>query len=530
MLILLIGCRPVERTPEPRLIFVSHGIVIKDKPENEFRIMHADSIIYPKFTDHGNVRFYQRTWRPGDVYSIRTSTREIPFTAPRNAQTYLLDRIELEDADHFATVGDFPDATVSISPSNRWVGIGSFHGYIRVYDTSTASIVWSRKLSEGMVRNVRILEADSLLIVGEQSIDGYIYGMDLKSGSERWRYRLSDDLERSAIPSNDRFWIYSLPGVFEMKVSDDRLIYISGIHSWRENNEARKRSRLYVFEPGGDRIWAWPETSLKANIQDFDISDQYVVMVISGNEVVKNPVYPDGTVVLLERRSGRLLDTTTIPPLTPHFQSVTLWKSLAIDATSRRVVLGLFDGRIIHLPIENGRFGELQTESFGTPFLVNDVPVIAGISFAAASTGGVYLSVNQSGLPFRYSRENNMTNPPSLHPKAGYLIRMNVHGEIDWQYRDGRIFSDIHVSDDGQTVMAVVDEKKENVDRKFFGYALFRVLNDTLRHVADYPSFVPPFYRGAISPDGLIKAVVTAPYRRTSDDAVNGRYEVHITF
>ena len=118
---------------------------------------------------------------------------------------------------------------------------------------------------------------NTVLYVGEQAVDGFIYCYDLTTDKPtlRWKYRTADDIETSTPTNPDSVYAWvSYPGPSCMRTLANGDLLVASVHSWTENNTPLKKSQLYRFNgKTGDVIWKWTrEGTVPTVMRWFDVS------------------------------------------------------------------------------------------------------------------------------------------------------------------------------------------------------------------------------------------------------------------
>jgi outer membrane protein assembly factor BamB len=528
----LLACSTTVEDSDP-IHFVSHGIFLSLNDSVLSINENGKNVVFERqrFAKQSLLAFQ---WTPEKTYQIVLKSRKLEKKAPLQAMPYLYDTIDLEDASQLASIGNFPDTDAQFDRQTEHLAIGSYYGFVRLYSLKQKRVLWEKKLSEGMAKRVQFSPDGKTLYVGEQSVDGFFYAFETATGNELWKYRLADDIETSTPPqADDMYGIYSLPAVFRIQVVDEQSILVAGLHSWFDGKTYQRKSKLYSFSANGSLNWSFPQKALRANIQHFDATKEFIAFSVSGlqKEFASESIIKESSVVLLSTATGELLDQQQLQPLKPYFDRVTFWQSINLEPSNQFVTMGSYDGRGFHFPIKNGQFSEPVTHNFGTPIFADSVPIMAGISFTDAISNIGFYSVNQSSIPYSYAKDNGLNSPPMLHPASGSIFAVNQDGTIIWKHQDGLVYSAIDHSQNEQWLLATIDDKTENREKGLFGFTLFKQTKNAalpFEKIYTYNSLVPVFFNGAISNNGLFKLCVTSPFIPQKDDVPRGRYQIQI--
>ena len=79
------------------------------------------------------------------------------------------------------------------------LAIATDSGHLAVLQPLTGEILWKTRISEGYVGRMAFSRDNTVLYVGEQAVDGFIYCYNLTTDKPtlRWKYRTADDIETS---------------------------------------------------------------------------------------------------------------------------------------------------------------------------------------------------------------------------------------------------------------------------------------------------------------------------------------------
>ena len=525
-----------EKRLMPGVVYVRGGVVV-DHPDARIKPMRKNAPLPGEPVLLGSTatspRFFPVAWVPGQRFEVDIGGKK-PFMsiAPFDAWPFKVATFPLGDVGDAAASSEIPDAEVAFSPDGKLLAMGSFEGKVKVVRVPTGEVVLEKDLAEGLIRRLAFSPDSSTLYVGEQSPDGYLYAIGLSGGVQLWRIRMADDVESSRPPpAEGRFGVYSLPGVYGLKVLSDGRIVASGLHSWTTAaGKKKQKSRLFVIDPSGQVSWKFPEKGpLDMNLLHFDVdaAGSHLVFATTRHSPAPNSArIREGGVYNLDLATRTLLWGVHFDPLKPWFNDVFMWESLSITPDGGAVVVGLGDGRAFLLGGQDGKV--LQELRPGTPIDLGGIPVTTPVSFTAATVRGLYLQTNDTNLP---SGTTDKTSTPSApHPGAGTLMALGRDGTPRWQYRGEGVGSGIIPSADGRYLMMPIANRRADNRRDLHGFLLFdldRPEPRAFEPLFHYNTEGPSFFRAALSPDGLWAAVVETP-APLPDGTLYGTYQVHL--
>ena len=529
LFIILFAC---SNSPKDYTItFTRFGIMINDVVTGQIDVIkNGEKEQYTKEVIGKNT-LLKYDWEKGANYVIHINSRTINVKSPLKPSPFRVISIPLGDVDTYVQQGRSLDTDLSISPSNQYLAIGSYTGKFYLYDLNKNEMMWDISINEGVAKKVIFSDDSKYVFIGEHSVDGNILCFEVSSGSLVWSYTLADDIDRSAPPrSDDPYGIYTLPGVFHFEMIDNKLM-VAGLHSWYENGKPKKKSKLYQFSITGEKLWEFPKTeALSTNIQYFSSTNQFTVFTVSKllSETKETSHIKNESILLLDTKTGKLLDQRVIPPLPPHYPNVAFWQSVSIDKQNQFANMGVYDGRGFIFKINGHRFTETISLELGKPVMVSNIPISAGIPYTNSANEHSIFSVVQTSIPYRFSSANNINEPPALHPAAGTLFFYDKNGKLIWRYKNDLVYSSVHASKTGEWLFATLDNKKENSKNAQFGLTLFEFSNGIYKDVYHYRTQGPAFFRGTISNDGKLLGITENPYVLDDKETIKGTYQVHI--
>ena len=101
------------------------------------------------------------------------------------------------------------------SPHTEKLAIATDSGHLAILQLLTGKTLWKTRISEGYVKRMVFSSDNTLLYIGEQAADGFIYCYDLTTDKPtlRWKYRTADDIETSTSSNPDSVYAWvSYPG------------------------------------------------------------------------------------------------------------------------------------------------------------------------------------------------------------------------------------------------------------------------------------------------------------------------------
>lgn len=502
-LIIILSCSP-KPDIDPFIAF-SDQMIITNVDPNSYHMKKENIDLKIDPVKIGPVWVYKVNWIPNTTYSVD----EFITTSPMNASPYVVKKIDLDFYRDGLSEGNFPDTRFALSSDHKLLAVGTYFGQLLLYSLESDQILFNSTIAEGMIKSLKFVPNSSDIIIGELSPDGFVYRFNFKENRRVWNYRLADDIEYSALPPGEnKFGIYTLPGAFHMEIVSNH-VYVAGLHSWKKDNIYQRKSKLYKFDLNGQKIWAFPESeTVLGSINYFDINNDNLLFAISN--INNDSIVPKNSINLINTNTGKIQNSKVIPPYKPFFDNVLFWESVSISNNNAFATIGTYDGRGLIYKISDNRLQDPIIKELGTPHEFNKIPVMSGISFSTSSnTYGVF-TMNESGIPYSFSQQNNIYKPPSMHPASGSLVFLDPQGDVKQTINTGYIYSSMYFNDQGQVLMALIDEKKENQTAGVFGYSLFRLNGTKYDLVYTYNSQEPAFFRGLISKDGSIKVIAVS--------------------
>lgn len=491
-------------------------------------------------------------WLPLIDYRFQIGDEpQITLRSPQAPAPYLVRTIPLEDASAAASAGagaatgSPPDSIVRFSPDNRRLAIGTLAGHLRVVDIFTGRLLHHERITEGQIKQLAWSPDGRQLYVGEQSPDAFLFALTAPEDPAAegaftlaWSVRLADQIETSRLPAGDRYGVYSLPAVHDLKVADDGRLFVVGLHSWSQSNRATVRSQVFSFAENGAELWRFPaERPLPLTIAHaaIDAAGTKVAFLANRPLTLHDGIRGLGDdLFVLDATTGKVTVQHRLKPLEPHFDRVEAWDSVALSADGTRLALGLADGRGLIFSLNGDELEPLKTLELSTPILVGGIPVAAACSYTRCFGDTIYFETQNTHIPFGNPQAANQA--PAPHRGANTLSAFDLDGNLRWRYRGPFALSGVWSSrgSDGKAsrwLMATCRELPGAREPGQFGFLLFdlaRPGGGSDKLVYYYATDGPVIFSADISADGRWIAVTEVPAPTLDGFDLYGTHQVHV--
>ena len=289
LLLLLIALPIGAVMAELNVTWVRSGVVIETDIKEAFG-KKFEVAVGEQSTTFENVSFrkldekrvlLEFAWHLNKSYQFRLGKSITEATSPLKPVPYLIRTVELDGLLSLMENLRQPAKPTAIAFGHGThtdkLAVATDKGHLAILHPITGETVWKTRISEGYVRHIAFSPDNTLLYVGEQAADGFIYCYVLtgKTPQLRWKYRTADDIETST-PTNPESvyaWV-SYPGQSCMQTLPNGDLLVAGVHSWTQDEIPQKRSILYRFDAKtGDVKWKWPrEEAMQKIFRWFDVS------------------------------------------------------------------------------------------------------------------------------------------------------------------------------------------------------------------------------------------------------------------
>ena len=516
LVVVAAGCAPKGSPVElGRLRFVRDGIVVEGATAEFGRALGR------------NRTFVERKWIPGE----RVSLGAIGGVAPRRADCVPLFSVELGDLSrHVSMGGESPDTALAFSPDESLLALGSFRGEVLVVDAWSGAVIARRKLAETMVKSIAWSRDGATLYAGEQSPDAMLRALDPTTLSDRWVFRLADEIESSPAPSGDEVYgVYTLPAAYDLQVLRGGDLLVTGTHGWNDSRGLRRnRTRVWRLSPTGKVLAAWPAAGPTEAVTFHPRIDEdggrVVLSVQRSAPEAGAEALAAGTLLLLDLTTLTQVGRLEMEPLLPYFAQTFLWESIDVDVSRDVVLAGAGDGRIrlFHLGGVPNRDIALST-----PVLAGDVPISASVGFAFLHGDSIVSETSGTTIPWGAAAPE--ARPPSVHPSENAVFVHGFDGNLRWTWRGAQRVNGLVLGGDGETLVVGAGARSTDAREDLFGALIFRLDGEGSgeeRLKAVCTTEGPTFFRPTMSRDGRV-AVAEYPFAR-ADGTVGAAYRLTV--
>ena len=410
------------------------------------------------------------------------------------------------------------------------LAVATDRGHIAILQPITGETLWKTRISEGYVRHVAFSADNTLLYIGEQAADGFIYCYDLTTDTPklRWKYRTADDIETST-PNNPESvyaWV-SYPGQSCMRTLPNGDLLVAGVHSWTQNEKPQKRSLLYRFDAKtGDVKWKFPRTGTMSKIlRWFDVSADGKVIALVTDESGKG----SGTLSVLDVAAGIEKWKSDIEPLSPYFEGVTFWRGVSMSPDGKYVNVTTDDGRAFIFDIN--RSEPIWKQNLASPLEVSGVPIIATTGTIGATDAAALFVTGDTYIP--YHLQKGAQRPTTLHPNGMTLFAYSWGGEKIWQWKLENMPQGLRIDAKSRYAALAVSKRSQNPNDSLHGISVFDLTAEgsgLAKYLYTYRTDGQlPYDTLVISPDGSIIAIIEMPIVMP-DETLRGKNRVHLLY
>lgn len=482
-------------------------------------------------------------WQPNQDYQFRLNDSVKTATAPLKPVSYLIRTVELDGLLSLMANLRQPakPTAVALASNAEKLAVATDSGHLTVLQPITGEILWKTRISEGYVRQMAFNRDGTLLYVGEQAADGFIYCYDLATEKPtlRWKYRTADDIETSTPSDPDSVYAWvSYPGQARLYTLANDDLLAAGVHSWTENDTPRKRSQLYRFDSKtGAVIWKWPQDGAVSRIiRWFDVSADGKTLALitdAGHNLQGNTAdgsgAGNGKLSVLNAEDGAERWRTDIEPLTPYFSQVTFWRGVSMSPDGRFVNVTTDDGRAFIFDVDSPE--PVWQKNLTTPLEVSGVPILATSGTIGATDAAALFVTGDTYIP--YHLRKGAQRPSAAHPNGMTLFAYSWSGEKIWQWQLENMPQGLRVDAKGRYAALSVSKRARDPNESLHGISVFDLAvegSGLSKYLYTYRTEGQlPYDTLAISMDGALIVVVEVPMV-LPDETVRGKNRVHVLY
>ena len=484
----------------------------------------------------------QFRWQPNQDYQFRLKGQLTTATAPLKPVPYRIRTVELDVLLSLMENLRRPAKPTAIAlgdgsvPNRERLAVATDSGHLAVLQPITGETLWQTRISEGYVKQIAFSAEGSLLYVGEQAADGFIYCYDLtvEKPTLRWKYRTADDIETST-PSNPGSvyaWV-NYPGAACMRTLANGDLLVASVHSWTEKGAPRKLSQLYRFDSEtGDVIWKWPQGGATSKIiRWFDVSaggETLGLVTDSGHQSTENGA-GYGELVVLNPADGTEKWQAVIEPLRAYFPQVTFWRGVSISPDGAFINVTTDDGRAFIFDVNAPE--PIWQENLTTPLEVSGIPIVATSGTIGATDAAALFVTGDTYIP--YHLRKGAQRPSSAHPNGMTLFAYSWSGEKIWQWQLENMPQGLRIDEKARYAALSVSKRAQDPTESLHGVSVFDLAADgggLSKYLYTYRTEGQlPYDTLAISADGAFIVVVEMPVAMP-DETVRGKNRVHVLY
>lgn len=474
------------------------------------------------------------TWHGNKSYQFRSGKSITEATSPLKPVPYLIRAVELDGLLSLMENLRQPAKPTAIAfghgTGTYKLAVATDRGHLAILHPITGETVWKTRISEGYVRHIAFSPDNKLLYIGEQAADGFIYCYTLtgKTPQLRWKYRTADDIETSTPtdPESVYAWV-SYPGQSCMRTLPNGDLLVAGVHSWTQNEMPQKRSMLYRFDAKtGDVKWKWPgDEAMQKIFRWFDVSTDGKVLALITDESGKG----NGTLSVLDVKTGTEKWYADIEPLAPYFKGVTFWRGVSMSPDGKFINVTTDDGRAFIFGVDNPE--PIWKQNLATPLDVSGVPIIATTGTIGATNAAALFVTGDTYIP--YHLQKGAQRPSTLHPNGMTVFAYSWRGEKVWQWKLENMPQGLRIDTKGRYAALGVSKRSRNPNESLHGVSVFDLVAEgsgLAKYLYTYRTEGQlPYDTLAISANGSVIAIVEMPIVMP-DETLRGKNRVHVLY
>ena len=327
--------------------------------------------------------------------------------------------------------------STTISVAGDRIAIGTNRGHVAVWDLQTSAVIWKKRFSESIIKQVVLDQEGQWIYISQQSADAWLFCYQITNPNKpKWQYRLADDIESSTPTDPDAQWAWlQLPTAAKFTLFEDDLL-VAGVHAWPNGDQTNVKSQLYRFEARtGNLKWRFPpDQPLPLFIRWFDVSSSSIAFVCDKQSLLHSKSdqstdsIPPGSLVVLGLENGQKQWQHTFQPLTPHFQRVTFWRGVSISPDGTHINVTTDDGRAFIFQQDN----LIWQKELTTPIEVSGMSITATAGTVAATEPFAIFVTGDTFIP--YHLQTGVSRPPMAHPNGLTLFAYQWNQQLAWHW------------------------------------------------------------------------------------------------
>ncbi len=487
----------------------------------------------------------QFAWQPNQSYQFRLNDSVTTATSPLKPEPYLIRTVELDGRLSLMENLRQPAKPTALAlghgsrPNAEKLAIATDSGHLAVLQPVTGETLWKTRISEGYVRRIAFSSDNTLLYIGEQAADGFIYCYDLTTDKPtlRWKYRTADDIETSTPSNPDSVYAWvSYPGPACMRTLANGDLLVASVHSWTENDTPLKKSQLYRLDSEtGKVIWKWPHDSATSRIiRWFDASANGKTLALitdAGHNLQGSTANESGNgkLIVLNAEGGAEKWHTNIEPLREYFAQVTFWRGVSISPDGKFINMTTDDGRAFIFDVNKPE--PIWQENLTTPLEVSGIPIVATSGTIDATDAAALFVTGDTYIP--YHLRKGAQKPSAGHPNGMTLFAYSWSGEKSWQWKLENMPQGLRIDTMGRYAVLSVSKRTQDPNESLHGVSVFDLTaggSGLAKYLYTYRTEGQlPYDTLAVSTDGTLIAIVEVPIAMP-DETVRGKNRVHVLY
>ena len=539
--LLLLVCLPIGTVmAELDVTWVRAGVVLETDTKGELGTKFEVGQQNTKFETVPSLKLDEKhvllkfAWHPNKSYQFRSGKNIATATSPLKPVPYLIRTVELDGLLSLLENLRQPAKPTAIAfghgADTDKLAVATDKGHLAILHPITGKILWKTRISEGYVRHIAFSPDNTLLYIGEQAADGFIYCYELTvdTPKRRWKYRTADDIKTST-PTNPESvyaWV-SYPGQSCMRTMPNGDLLVAGVHSWTQNAMPQKKSMLYRFDAKtGDVKWKWPrDEAMQKIFRWFDVSADGKVLALITDESGKG----NGMLSVLDVEAGAEKWHADFEPLSPYFKGVTFWRGVSMSPDGKFVNVTTDDGRAFIFSADNSE--PIWKQNLATPLEVSGVPIIATTGTIGATNNAALFVTGDTYIP--YHLQKGAQRPSTLHPNGMTLFAYSWSGKKVWQWKLENMPQGLRIDAKGRYAALGVSKRSQNSNERLHGVSVFDLTAEgsgLAKYLYTYRTEGQlPYDTLAISVDGSLIAIVEMPIMMP-DETLRGKNRVHVLY